>query len=280
MRVGIGLPNTFSGTDRDGMLTWARLADEGPFSSVGVLDRLVYDSQEPMITLAAVAGVTSRVRLATTIIAGPLRNTAVLAKEAATLDVLSGGRLTLGLALGAREEDYQTARVDYRSRGSLLTEQLAALRSYWEDESFGPKPVQSGGPELLVGGLTDRAFARVARYADGYVYGGGPPRAFGRVAAKVRAAWTDTGRPQQPRLWAMSYYAFGDEGGEKGANYLRDYYAFTGPFAEKIAAGLLTTPQAIAHLMRGYEEEGCNELLLFPTVADTTQLKRLADIIG
>ena len=91
-RVGIGLPNTFSGTDRECMLTWARQADEGPFSSVGVLDRLVYDSQEPMITLALVAGVTSRVRLVTTIIAGPLRNTAVLAKEAATLDVLSGGR--------------------------------------------------------------------------------------------------------------------------------------------------------------------------------------------
>ena len=262
------------------MLSWARRAEEGPFASLGVFDRLVYNSYEPMVTLAAVAAVTSRIRLATTVIAGPLRNTAVLAKEAATVDVLSGGRLTLGVALGAREEEYQAAEVDYGSRGRRLTDQLAALRSYWEDESFGPKPVQSGGPELLVGGLSDRAFARVARYADGYVHGGGPPKAFAKVAAKVRAAWTDAGRPGHPRLWAMGYYAFGDEEVETGADYLRDYYAFTGPFAEKVAAGLLTTPQAIAHFVRGYEELGCDELLLFPTVANTAQLERLADMIG
>ena len=133
---------------------------------------------------------------------------------------------------------------------------------------------------MLVGGLSDRGFARMARYADGYVHGGGPPRAFARVADKARAAWFDAGRPGRPQLWAQGYFALGNEHIEAaGTHYLRDYYAFTGPFAERIAAGLLTSPQAIAQFIRGYEEAGCDELVLFPTVPDLDQLEQLADIL-
>jgi alkanesulfonate monooxygenase SsuD/methylene tetrahydromethanopterin reductase-like flavin-dependent oxidoreductase (luciferase family) len=281
MNIGIGLPNTTPGLNRDLVLNWARLADEGPFTSLGVFDRVEYDCYEPLTTLAAAAAVTKRIRLATTIIIGPLRNTTMLAKAAATVDALSAGRLTLGLAVGARKEDYDVARVDYSSRGKVLAEQLSLLRSYWEDETFGPKSSQPNGPELLVGGSTDVAFARAARYADGYVHGGGPPRAFARAAEKARTAWLDAGRPGRPRLWAQGYYALGSpEVIEAGAAYLRDYYAFTGPFAEKIAEGLLTTPQAIAQFIRGYAEAGCDELILFPTVSDLTQLERLAEVLG
>lgn len=280
MRVGIGLPNTTPGADRDLLINWARQADEGPFSSLSVLDRLVYDSYDPLTVLAAAAVVTQRIRLATTIVISPLRNTALLAKEAASVDALSGGRLTLGLAVGARPDDYSAAGVDYSSRGKRLTEQLAALRAHWEDEAFGPKPVQPHGPELLVGGGSDNTFARMVRYADGYVHSGGPPKTFARAAEKARAAWLDAGRPGQPRLWAMGYYALGDEAAEAGVNYLRDYYAFTGPFAEKIAAGLLTTPQAIAQFRRGYADAGCDELVLFPTVPELSQLQRLAEVIA
>ena len=83
------------------------------------------------------------------------------------------------------------------------------------------------------------AFARMARYADGYAHNGGPPRAFARAAASARAAWNDLGRPGRPLLWGQGYFALGDE--DRGAAYLRDYYAFTGPFAEQIAAGNLTS---------------------------------------
>src|SRR5262245_26539762 len=113
MRVGIGLPNTTPGADRELLINWARQADEGPFSSLSVLDRLVYDSYDPLTVLAAAAVVTERIRLATTIVISPLRNTALLAKEAASVDALSGGRLTLGLAVGARPDDYSAAGVDY-----------------------------------------------------------------------------------------------------------------------------------------------------------------------
>ena len=280
MELGLGLPNTVKGASGDVVLEWARLADEGPFASVGVFDRLVYDSLDPMMTLAAVAGATRRVRLATTVVIGPLRNPVVLAKEAATLDVLSGGRLTLGLALGARQDDYDAARIEFAERGKRLDEQLRILRDTWEDGAIGPAPVQPGGPELIVGGLDDAAFARASRYADGFIHNGGPPRIFARSVDKAHAAWQDAGRPGQPRIWGMAYFALGDDEARAGRDYLLDYYAFTGPFAERIAAGLLTTPQAIIQHIRGYAEVGCDHLVLFPTSADVRQAERLADVVG
>jgi len=280
MNIGIGLPNTLKNTNRNLIIEWARAADDGPFKSLGVFDRLVYDSLDPLAMLAAAAAVTEQIRLATTVLIGPMRNTALLAKEAATIDVISGGRLTLGLAVGARHEDYDVAGIEHTGRGRRLDEQLRALRNHWEDGAFGPPPVQAGGPELIVGGLSDIAYGRAARYADGYMHGGGPPRAFAAAADKMRAAWRDASRPGNPRLWAQGYFTLNVDYVEQGADYLRDYYAFTGPFAERIAEGLLTTPQAIHAFVRGYEDAGCDELVLFPTVADIDELHRLADVVG
>lgn len=279
MHIGVGLPNGVPGTSGQLLIEWAKRADEGPFSSLGVVDRLAYDSYAPLSALAAAAAITSRVKLATTIVISPLHHTGTLAKAAASLDALSGGRLVLGLAVGARREDYAAAGVDYHERGKRLTEQLIALRTLWEEGAICPRGEQHGGPPLLVGGLSDAGFARMARYADGYVHGGGPPRAFARAADKARAAWRDFGRPGRPQLWAQGYFAFGDAAIEAGRAYLRDYYAFTGPFAERIAGEMLTTPQAIAQFARGYAEAGCDELVLFPTVPDLDQLAQLAAVL-
>jgi alkanesulfonate monooxygenase SsuD/methylene tetrahydromethanopterin reductase-like flavin-dependent oxidoreductase (luciferase family) len=278
VNVGVGLPNTTPGSTGELMLEWARRADGGPFSSLGVLDRVLYDSFEPMTALAAAAAVTNRIRLATMIVIAPLRNGALLGKQSASIDALAGGRLTLGLAVGARIDDYDAAGVPHRGRGERFSRQLAELRGQWENGAIGPAPAQPRGPELLVGGSSGPAFERMARYADGYAHGGGPPRAFARAAASACAAWGDLGRPGRPRLWGQAYFALGDD--DAGAGYLRDYYAFTGPFAEKIAAGNLTSPRAIRDFVRGYEEEGCDELILFPTVAKLEQLERLAEVLA
>jgi alkanesulfonate monooxygenase SsuD/methylene tetrahydromethanopterin reductase-like flavin-dependent oxidoreductase (luciferase family) len=271
MDVGIGLPNTIPGTDGRLVVEWARRADAGPLSTLGVLDRLAYDAIDPFTALAAAAGVTERIGLATMLAIGPLRNTALLARQAASVDALSGERLTLGLAVGARLDDYETAGVDHRGRGARLSEQLAAIR---DGDGLGVRE----DLRVLVGGMVGPAFARMARYADGYAHNGGPPRAFERAAASARAAWQDLGRPGRPLLWGQGYFALGNE--DEGDAYLRDYYAFTGPFAEKIAAGNLTSPRAIRDFVRGYEEAGCDELILFPTVADVEQLERLAEVLA
>ncbi|GGM46642.1 luciferase [Longimycelium tulufanense] len=274
MRVGIGLPNTTPGADGALLLEWARRADGGPFSTVAVLDRLVYDSFEPFTTLAAVAAVTSRVRLATMIAIGPLRGTALLAKQAASVAAVAGARLTVGLGVGARREDYAVAGVDHRGRGTRLSEQLAYLRGAGERQ-FGP-PTE--GIELLVGGASGQALTRMARYADGYAHGGGPPRAFASAAVRARAAWSDLGRPGRPALWGQGYFALGDP--ERGSAYLRDYYAFTGPFAERVAAGNLTGGRAVRDFVRGYAAAGCDELILFPTVSDVAEVDRLAEVLS
>jgi alkanesulfonate monooxygenase SsuD/methylene tetrahydromethanopterin reductase-like flavin-dependent oxidoreductase (luciferase family) len=279
MRVGAGLPNGIPGTEASLLLAWARRAEQGPFTSLGVIDRVAYDCYEPMTALAAAATVTERVKLVTMVLVGPLRTTTLLAKEAAFIDQISGGRLVLGLAVGARTTDYEAAGVDPRNRGRDLDNQLAELREYWE-RGDGPRPATAGGPTVLVGGGTDRAFSRMARYADGYVHGGGPPRAFARAAEKARAAWADAGRPGHPVLWGQSYFALGEDVRERGLAYMRDYYAFTGPFAEKIAEGLLTTPQQVAAQIRGYAEAGCDELVLLPALSDLEQLDRLADVVA
>jgi len=266
MRIGVGLPTSTPGGGAALLVDWARAAERLGFTSLGVVDRLVYDCWEPMVALAAAGAVTERPRLVTMILIGPLRDTAALARQAATLQAISNGRLVLGLGIGARHDDYEAAGVDPSHRGRDLSEQLARLRLESED------------PPLLVGGAGGPAFARSARYADGYVHGGGPPRAFAAAAARARAAWCDAGRPGTPQLWGQGYFALGQA--ERGAAYLRSYYEFAGPFAEKVAAANLATPQAVKDFVRGYEEEGCDELVLFPTVSDLAQLERLAEALA
>jgi len=275
VNIGVGLPTTVPGATGELLLDWARRADAGLFSSVAVLDRVVYDSYEPFAVLAGAAAATSRVRLATMIAIGPLRSTALLAKQAASVHGLSGGRLTLGLAVGARTEDFEAAGVEHKGRGKRLGEQLAYIRGDVDGDRVGPS---RDGIEILVGGLSGPAYARMARYADGYAHNGGPPRAFANAAGRALAAWSDLGRPGKPKLWGQGYFAFGDA--ERGEAYLRDYYAFTGGFAERIAAANLTSPQAVKDFVRGYEEEGCDELVLFPTVSDPAQLDGLAEAVA
>jgi alkanesulfonate monooxygenase SsuD/methylene tetrahydromethanopterin reductase-like flavin-dependent oxidoreductase (luciferase family) len=279
MNIGVGLPTSTPGISGQLLLDWAARADAGPFSSLGVVDRVAYQNYEPFTALAAAAAVTRRVRLATMVVIAPLRNTAILAKQAASVDALSGGRLTLGLAVGARGEDYAVSGIDSRGRGRRFGEQLEAIRDIWDEGKIGPTPTRAG-PQLLVGGSSGEALARMARYSDGYMHGGGPARAFAGAAAKAVAAWSDLGRPGRPTLWGMGYFALGDGNADAGAEYLRHYYAFTGPFAEKIAAANLTSPGAITDFIRSYEDAGCDELVLFPTASSIEQVDRLAGVIG
>jgi alkanesulfonate monooxygenase SsuD/methylene tetrahydromethanopterin reductase-like flavin-dependent oxidoreductase (luciferase family) len=275
LQVGIGLPNSVPGADARLFGDWARRAEEGPFASLGVVDRMRYDSYEPMALLASIATATTSIDLVTMVVIGPLRRTPVFAREASSVHELSGGRLTLGLAVGARTDDYDALGEEHRGRGRRLEEQLMDLRTEFDAGMPG------GGPDLLVGGGSDISLMRAARHADGYVHGGGPPRSFQRAADRAFTAWVEAGRPGTPRLWAQAYFALGDEDTiQRGLAYMRDYYAFTGPFAARIAEGLLTTPQSVVQFVRGYAEAGCEHLVLLPAVAELEQQDRLAAVVS
>jgi alkanesulfonate monooxygenase SsuD/methylene tetrahydromethanopterin reductase-like flavin-dependent oxidoreductase (luciferase family) len=180
MKLGIGLPATILHIPPELILEWAKRADGKSFSSLGIIDRLVYPNLEPMVTLAAVASVTAHVRLMTKVLLAPLRNAAMLAKEAATLDRISNGRLTMGLGIGGRKGDSMGAAVPHGTRAKRFEEQLSLMKRIWSNEpvgdgvgKIGPPPVQAGGPEILIGGYSAAAVSRVGRFADGFIAGGG-----------------------------------------------------------------------------------------------------------
>ncbi|MDQ4024276.1 MAG: LLM class flavin-dependent oxidoreductase [Actinomycetota bacterium] len=280
MEVGVGLPNAVPGTPPEALAEWARRADAGPFSSIGVVDRIRYESFDPITSLSLAAAVTRRVKLTTMVLIAPLRRAGVLAKEAATIHAASGGRLVLGVGLGARRDDYAATGTPFAGRGRALSSHLDTLRAAWDDGAAGPSPSPTP-PGLLVGGASDAAFARAARYADGYVHGGGPARAFARAADKARAAWFDAERVGEPLLWGQGYFALGDKRTvERGRAYMRDYYAFTGSFSERIAEAMLATPQAVVSFVKGYADAGCDEVVLFPAVSEPSQLDLLAEAVS
>jgi len=286
MQIGIGLPGTIPGVTGEFILDWAKLAEVGPFSSLGVLDRLVYPNYEPLITLAAVAGVTQRMRLMTTILIAPLRNTAILAKQAASIDALSNGRLTLGLGVGGREDDFLAAQVPFHERGKRFDEQLATMTSIWSGQplsekvgAIGPSPVQQGGPELLIGGNSPRAIKRIGRWGNGFISGGGGPDAARKGYSAAEQAWKEAGRPGKPRFVGATYYGLGPDAAEKAAQYIRHYYSFIGPIADRLASSVPSTPDAVKGAIWAFSDAGMDELILWPTIPNLNQVELLAELV-
>jgi alkanesulfonate monooxygenase SsuD/methylene tetrahydromethanopterin reductase-like flavin-dependent oxidoreductase (luciferase family) len=280
--LGIGLPNAVRGVDRRGIVEWARRAEAAGFSSLGTIDRIAYPNYESLISLAAAAAVTERIRLVTDILIAPLRaNTALLAKQAATIDSLSNGRLALGLAVGGREDDYAVGGVDFHSRGQIFDRQLEQLTAFWRGEGgLGPTPARGERPMVLIGGQTERAFKRAARYADGWTLGGGTPEMFAQGNAKLREVWQAHGRDGEPRTMVLFYYALGDDAEEKAREDLLDYYAFLGDFAVQIAQSAATDEDTVRQYLSGFEAAGVDEVICFPTSIDPDQVDLLAHAVA
>lgn len=281
MNIGLGLPIT----DPAALLDWARRADAGPFTTLGLLDRLVYDNPEPLVALAVLAGATTRVRVQTEVLLAPLREPALLAKQAATLDRLCRGRLVLGLGVGGRPDDHLASGTDLTTRGRRLDEQMALMRRLWSGQPYddqvgpiGPAPARHGGPEVLFGGFRPAALERVARWGDGFLAAAAPSWAAGLIDT-VRAAWRDHGREGAPRIVAQVNAALGPpEVIEDASTALGRYYEFSGraPF---MVAGLLTTPGQIRAAIAQFEDLGVDEVMLYCHGRDPGQVDRLAEVV-
>jgi alkanesulfonate monooxygenase SsuD/methylene tetrahydromethanopterin reductase-like flavin-dependent oxidoreductase (luciferase family) len=286
MKIGVGLPATIPHVEGRLILDWARQAEAAGFSSLGIVDRLVYGNYEPLITLAAAAGATSRIRLMTTVLLAPLHNPGVLAKQAASLDALSGGRLTLGVGVGPREDDYLAAPASFQARGKQLNEQLALMTRVWLGQpvsdqvgNIGPLPARDGGPEVLIGGNTPTAIQRLAHWGHGYISGGAPPEQAAQFFHTAEEVWQKAGKAGRPRFVACTYYGLGPNAADRVMAYIGSYYSFMGSMARMMAQALPSTPEAVQTAIKGYSDIGVDELILLPCIADLDQIKRLADIV-
>jgi alkanesulfonate monooxygenase SsuD/methylene tetrahydromethanopterin reductase-like flavin-dependent oxidoreductase (luciferase family) len=282
MQIGIGLPNPIPGTPGSTLIQWARRAEEVGFSSLATIDRIVYPSYESLIALAAAAAVTERIGLMTNVLLAPTRNPVLLAKEAASVDQLSGGRLTLGLGVGAREDDFEVVGQDFHTRGKRWDEDLEIMHRAWRGEPMGagkpvgPRPTRGDRVPVMIGGMSDRAIERALRWGIGWTVGGAPPEIGGPFAERVRNGWREAGRESDPKIVGLSYFALGEGAQGKAAGYLADYY---GPYGPRIAQGMPKSAQELKERISKFERYGFDELFLDPTVADLTQLDAAAEAV-
>jgi alkanesulfonate monooxygenase SsuD/methylene tetrahydromethanopterin reductase-like flavin-dependent oxidoreductase (luciferase family) len=231
------------------------------------------------VSLAAAGAVTEHVALVTDILIAPLRsNTALLAKQAATVDALSGGRLMLGLAPGGRQDDFEVSGVEFKTRGRIFERQLEELRAVWRGErGVGPAPARNNGPTILIGGYGEVGFKRAARYADGWTMGGGTPDQFAQSLEQLNAAWSEAGREGTPRTLALMYFSLGDDGERVARENLGDYYAWLGDVADQIVTGAAKDGDTVKQYLAGFEGAGCDEVICFPASADVGQVELLAE---
>lgn len=287
MKLGIGLPNTMANEiDRRLMLDWARLADESGFHVLGTIDKPAYDSWDPLVTLAGVAGVTQRIRLATTILQLPNRNEVLVAKHAAVVDRLSDGRLDLGVAQGAGADNFEIFGADLRGRSQRFEEQIGRMREIWARAresnrghgEVGPAPVQDPQP-VLVGAGQDKAIERAVRVGDGFIFGTRGAARMADFAPQLREWAAASGKPHFP-IWGLAYVAVGDDAGqalEEATHHVLRYYG-----------QLWTEPENLIHHGPGekiageiaaYADAGLDVLVVFPQIPSLDQVEQLAETV-
>jgi alkanesulfonate monooxygenase SsuD/methylene tetrahydromethanopterin reductase-like flavin-dependent oxidoreductase (luciferase family) len=285
MHIALGLPSRVASASHERMLEWVTRADRGPFSSVVVTDRVVSQALEPLSVLAMAAGATQHVRIMTSVIIGPTRETTLLARQAATIDVLSGGRLTLGIGIGVRDNDYLATGFDFHRRGRRVEEQLPILRRLWAGEplsnEIGPIGPQSRahGPELLIGGYVPAIVRRIAQWGDGYMApGGGEPESMLKMWQQIKQAWREAGREGKPRWVGASYFALGPNAVDHATRYINTNYGYNPELAARRLRTLPASRLAVEDAIKRQADMGVDELILRPCAEDLDQMELLAEI--
>lgn len=286
MRIALGLPSRVASASGEMMLEWITRAEVGPFSSVVVTDRVVSQALEPLSVLAMAAGATKRIGLMTSVVIGPTRETTLLARQAATIDTLSGGRLTLGVGIGVRKNDYLASGTDFHRRGRSSEQQYELLRKLWSGEMLspdtgviGPPAVRRSGPELLIGGYVPAIVERIAKWGDGYMApGGGEPEAMLKTWRNILQSWKVHGRAGQPRWVGASYFALGPNATEHATEYINHNYGYNRELAAKRLSTLPASDEAVRSAIQRQAEMGVDEFILRPCAEDLDQMDRLAGI--
>lgn len=270
---------------------WCRRIDQGPFSSLACGERVTGSSLEMRTLLSMAAAWTERVRIAATLYVLPMHSAVWAAKEIATLDQLSEGRVSLTVGVGGREMDYRAVGAPFARRHPRLDEQIATLRRTWAGEPpaegcdpVSPSPHQPGGPPIYTGGWGPKSVARAARWADGiYAWSGnGNPEEVRAIYERADRAWEEAGRDTAPRRLAGFWYTLADDGEVRLYDYV---YGYVRMFGDAIASGMAKSctrhnADAVARALDGLEAEGCEEVFLVPATGELREVDGAAEILA
>ena len=291
MKIGTNLPVMVPGLDRDTMLQWAEYADEGFYSSLAAGERIAFFNPDIFVALSAAAACTERVKIVTGVLVPPMHSALRLAKQIATLDVLSNGRVVAGLGVGGREQDYQAVGADMGHRLTRLANSVKVMRQVWNQEPIvpdanpvGPAPVQKGGPELLAGSLQAQSMQMAARWADGLCgFAFGPSEGEIRMQWQTaKDAWSNAGRKKPPRLVMSFWYSLGPNARQQMDTYVERYLNFVAPTAmQNVQRMCMTTSeQALKDALKHCEDLETDEVILVPTTVDPDDARRVADLLS
>jgi alkanesulfonate monooxygenase SsuD/methylene tetrahydromethanopterin reductase-like flavin-dependent oxidoreductase (luciferase family) len=275
------------------ILAWCRGIDEGPWSSLAVPERVTYTSHALTVQLAAAAALTERVRLWTTLVILPAHDAVQVAKDMASVDRLCDGRLTVGVGVGGRQQDYRAIGGDFSHRWTRMDDQVAQMRGVWAQQPpfegsdpVGPPPVQVGGPPLVAGVVGPKALARAARWAVGVDDPSSILAVDGDALTgqrlRVEEAWRVAGRPERPHFSASLWYSLGPDARRQLGDYVFDYMKI---FDEGLArqwaeSAPVHTPAALRQAVEAAEQAGCDEFFLVPTTAEPSELERTREALG
>jgi len=279
-KVGITLPNGVVPVEGGLVLEWARRAEEASFSSLAMPDRLTYTNFEPLVTLAAATGATSRIRIVSQSVIAPLRPAPLFAKQVATLAALAQGRLTLGVCVGGRQTDYEAVGVPWKERDNILDAQLEFLKSLSEpadEQALGPR--LDPNLEILIGGARTRGTARLVKYGDGYISGGTKPEIFRYEVMATKGAWEAAGKPGTPRIVAGTWFASTGAVRKQADANLERYFVQGAP-PDPIRHWPMTGRTEVTEGLLEFFELGADEVILFPPVAELSELEWLAELVA
>jgi alkanesulfonate monooxygenase SsuD/methylene tetrahydromethanopterin reductase-like flavin-dependent oxidoreductase (luciferase family) len=291
MKIGICLPYMKAGLTRENYLAWFRAVDQGPFHSISCGERVHGPSYDMRVVLSAAAMATQRVEITPTLYVLPMHSAARVAKEIATLDILSGGRVKqVALGYGGRPQDYEAIGAPYQGRYGRMDRQVEKLRKVWRGDEIvpgaggiGPRPETVGGPSLLAGVIGPKSIARCAAWADGlYAWSGnGEQKELEHFFATADAAWQAADRPKAPYRLGGFWFTLADDGAQKLYDYVYEYLSIAGPeIAEMMAQSVhRCTEDAVKEALDNAEAAGCEEVFLVPATAEIAELERLQKVL-
>ena len=292
MKIGVCLPYMKAGLTREDYLAWFRAIDQGPFHSLSCGERVHGPTYDMRVVLSAAAMATTRVEITPTLYVLPMHSATRVAKEVATLDILSGGRVkNIAVGYGGREKDYEALGARFQGRYGKMDRQIEEIRKVWRGEEvvpgggmIGPTPTWPSEPRLLAGAMGPKSIERCAQWADGlYAWSGnGEEQELSRTFAMADAAWARAGRTQVPYRMGGFWYTLADNGQQRLYDYVYEYLAIAGPEIATMMAESVhrSSAESVLTALDNAEAAGCEELFMVPATADLSEIERLSELLA